>query len=586
MVRMSRLFGLRNELRNERGQALFILAGAFLALLVLVGLVVDLAVIFVHNGHLRRAVDSAAVAAVSQYRESRTIDQIYASTKEFLEFQLPGVHNVRVYWCDRHLADIDHDLGGTLVDMQSEAYHPHVPRDPGSRLSYQGDTLCSAVGSDPGKRVRVEAWIDVDLFFLPLVGFDQVQLSGWAESEAAVVNMVLLLDTSESMAYGVDSDHDGDVDEDPHACPGDPTLYPRRAGPDSDPANNPVRDSFAECLRACSEEGWCSPFEQVRDSAIKFMANMCDGVDKVAVYHFDKTPVMTPSMELSYTVPITIPSSSGLVVSLTSDIDAVTTDIDNNDKLRVYIRPDNPDYPPGSAYLVGNFKWTNTNIGGGLREATTELVNNGNRDIAVWVIVLLTDGAANATDKAADENGWWTCPSPPGMGGPNERTISPLCRDPEADDADPIRPDSDTVTRHCPAQAVCDRPWYTNSDMEPDLMPYFYDADDYARDMADDAAAQMIAIYTIGFGESVIGYRNPPGRNDAGERLLRYIADVGDDGDNSTAPCGSDFYWDAEHKWPLPEQGEQCGNYYYAEASNLNDVFASIASRLFSRISK
>jgi hypothetical protein len=161
-----------------------------------------------------------------------------------------------------------------------------------------------------------------------------------------------------------------------------------------------------------------------------------------------------------------------------------------------------------------------------------------------------------------------------------------LCRDPEYEDYDlglgPTQPDPTKVTRHCPSQDVCDRSWYTNPG--DTYLPWHYDADDYARDRADEASSQMIAIYTIGFGESVIDYSS--GREDAGERLLRYIADVADDGSIYTAPCGSDFYWDSEYKWPLPNQGEQCGNYYYAEAANLNHVFASIASRLFSRISK
>ena len=41
----------------------------------------------------------------------------------------------------------------------------------------------------------------MNLVFLSLVWGNQVMLRGQAEAEAAVLNMVLLLDTSESMAY-------------------------------------------------------------------------------------------------------------------------------------------------------------------------------------------------------------------------------------------------------------------------------------------------------------------------------------------------------------------------------------------------
>jgi len=112
-----------------------------------------------------------------------------------------------------------------------------------------------------------------------------------------------------------------------------------------------------------------------------------------------------------------------------------------------------------------------------------------------------------------------------------------------------------------------------------------YDADDYARDIADLASSQQIAVYTIGFGNKVIAASS--GRPDAGERLLRYIADVGDDGNLETAPCGSDFYWDDVVENPIPGLGESCGNYYYApDAAALQDVLEDIASRIFSRITQ
>jgi len=588
LLRMHRL----PNLRDERGQSLIIIAGTFVALLALVGLVTDVAIIYVNNGHLRQAVDSAAVAAVNQYRERREIDEIYASAAEFLQLQLPaGLYNAEVYWCDLDAGHQGYTRSNYLGESTGEVYTPH---DAG---------LCSGPDESPRKRVRVEAWLDVDLVFLPMLGFDQVRLFAQAESEAAVVNMVLLLDTSESMAYDT--------------CPSSSAAYPITV-PDHGTYN-----SFFDCLEACSlynpgtethadGEGWCEPFESVRDAAVRFMDHMREGVDQAAVYHFDKTPVLTPTVSVGCdllgqqpgvdcdpclvtnpTTTLPIPISSGMVVPLTTTQQAITTALSSNSTLHVYVSPPVP-APCDHLGHTRGYKWQSTNVGGGLHEATTELVRNGERDIAVWVIVLLGDGAANAADWAT--TGWWACPPAPYPPPDGTRYVTPRCRDKELDDPasedlDPTQPLTTTASRHCPSSADCDRPWYTGP-----FVPQEYDADDYARDMADLASSYQIALYTIGFGDAVIWYgcETPEdigtctkGRPDAGERLLRYVADVGDDGDVHTAPCGSDFYWDPEHMWPIPDRGDDCGNYYYApDANELDRVFEKIASRVFARITR
>ncbi|HHS98567.1 MAG TPA: hypothetical protein ENK08_11880 [Chloroflexi bacterium] len=599
----------RLPIRSQGGQAIIIVALAFITLLLFVGLTTDAALIYVSYNRLRRAVDAAAVSAVNQYREGRTVSDMYNAVLETLQIQLPGLENARLYWCDyeRNLDDPT-DLGPALTDMLGQTFYPHIPRDDSVHQQNDpvgGETLCASPTDPPRKHVRVMAWLPVNLVFLRLVGRDQITLWAQSEAEAAVLQMVLLIDTSESMAYGVDEDGDGIVteSEDPNACPPYASAYPRTA-------HGTEFNTFYECIKACSTEGWCSPFEQVRSAAWEFAARMRDGVDWVGVYHLDKTPVMTQSVDvavctvtsgtqvLTKTVYMTITPSSGVVIPLTTTRQAVLDAIANNDLLHVYVKPAKWEFDPECDYTPTNpwsdnyYKWTSTNIGGGLREAVSELVNNGNREIGVWVIVLLSDGAANATDIAADENSWYTCPSgpPPGSGylcpvagsdARDERNYSPRCRDPELPDGttDVL---TTTVSRHCPSDEDCDRPWYTN--LNDVYLPNCYDADDYARDAADLAASEQISVFTIGFGRLVVSARR--GRADAGERLLRYIADVADDGNNETAPCGSDFYW-SEEPDPMPPPGTDCGNYYYApDPDHLEEVFEAIASRIFSRISR
>ncbi len=546
---------------DERGQVIVIVALSFVVLLALVGLTIDAGLIYVGYTRLRRAIDASAVSAVNQYREGRTASELYAAVVETMELQLPGVRDIRFYWCSS---------GG--VDMVEHA--------PGEYYDAHDPELCT---TPRRKLVRVEARLPVELTFISLVWRDEIILSARTQAEAAVLNMVLLLDTSESMAYTT--------------C--DPGLE---------------EPEFFACIEACRAAGNCQPFDStnvpaepsVRWAAHQFVDTlMRDGVDRVAVYHFDKTPVLTQSVEMytcldpmTMTVPITLPTSSGRVIELSNDKHAVLEAIDTGQgipshPLNVYVRPPACDaqtgecctYPTHVGGYVGEegmgygYRWASTNVGGGLREAVTELVMNGNTDAAIWVIVVLSDGAANATDQASDENSWWTCPSP--SGSPNYRNRylnAPFCRDPEHDGV---------VTRHCPSQEVCDReePWYTNANFN--YQEWLYDADDYARDIADLASSQQVAVYTIGFGPKVINANPNRGRPDAGERLLRYIADVGDDGDVETAPCGSDYYWDDVVVDPIPSPGEDCGNYYYAEtAGDLVNVFEDIVSRIFSRITE
>jgi len=82
---------------------------------------------------------------------------------------------------------------------------------------------------------------------------------------------------------------------------------------------------------------------------------------------------------------------------------------------------------------------------------------------------------------------------------------------------------------------------------------------------------------------------------DSGERLLRYVADMGYDPDvkyeKKLWPCQSPWAWNASYA-PLPTGDlllprKNCGNYWYAATGGeLRRVFEEIASRLFTRLAK
>jgi len=68
----------------ERGQVLVIVALSAVVLIAIVGLALDVGTLFIGNARLRRAVDSAALAAALQYRKDPTTEL----TKTATEFML------------------------------------------------------------------------------------------------------------------------------------------------------------------------------------------------------------------------------------------------------------------------------------------------------------------------------------------------------------------------------------------------------------------------------------------------------------------------------------------------------------------
>jgi hypothetical protein len=93
-----------------------------------------------------------------------------------------------------------------------------------------------------------------------------------------------------------------------------------------------------------------------------------------------------------------------------------------------------------------------------------------------------------------------------------------------------------------------------------------YDADDYARDMADFVSVgQQALIYTIGFG-TALGHVDPIS-NSRAEQLLNYAADIGDNGKIDTGP------------------GARNPDYFYAhDATALATIFQTISDQIATRL--
>ncbi len=288
--------------RREGGQSLALIAVAFFGLLVFAGFLTDTLSLYVQYGNLKRAIDAAALGAATQFREGRGVDQLTDIALEFASLHSLVLSEVVVEICDPQAIP--------LSDLCTEP---------------------------PRKFVRVTGSITAPVSFLQLIGIRDVQLTSTAESEAASVDVVLSIDTSESMTYD--------------APPGDPQR---------DPA-------------VCNPTKTCHPFEEVRAAAIAFVNRMDFPYDRVAIVTFDR--------------------SATLVQTLTNDRDALLAAINGLTVFQL-----DPGSPPCSTYYPPNPQaCTSTNQGGGLKVANAAFFTPSPRLEALWVTVHLSDGAANAS---------------------------------------------------------------------------------------------------------------------------------------------------------------------------------------------
>ena len=612
--------------RSQAGQSVVLLAIAMIALIAFVGLVTDISLLFVRYSTLRRAVDMASIAAAGQIREGRDHLDIVSAAYQFVT------------------------LHGVGVDAINEIFVETCETNPGD------PELCTLPRR---KLVRVIAQIDSPTTFLAVLGWGSIRLEASATAEAAVVDVALVLDTSESMSKETCFQGVGDAGV---ACDGrddfqgilpNPAVGGWRTTPDGftyyyydkngdgqitipqDISKNftygsPVNDqAWGVYCNDPNGDGWfndlvCQPFKQVREAAAAFIDQL-DFVrgDRVAIITFDRFPILRdPDCVLP--AAITDPGTPSCLRD-----GPLTGLIDNEGLARAVLLGDPTYYNPGDAGYpyrealrgIGvyinpypsdrwNWCWTdpttwgdplpwayekiapcgNTNLGGGIRAADSVLrgyhprtgADMGTaRHEAVWVMVLLTDGAANVTDPKD--------PLPPS---PTDYGYFGYCP-PDTFRDDPNNPGQTGVAPYCRD----DDAWSRHSSTDAN-----YDADDYARDWADSASlspeegGDFIATFAIGLGAEVL-WSKPYTQPWHGEALLRYIADVGDNGHR-------DGTGDWENGIPDPDPfsvsecenvahgvvggtNPSCGNYFSApDAHGLQAIVSEIASRMFTRVAR
>ena len=533
----------KNHSPKERGQVLIIVVFAIVGLIAFIGLVVDLGLVYIGHGQLRRSVDAAALAASLQYRKGYRLIDLQRSATEFLTLNGINDPNVTIVTCDEDAALCDKNGDGTVSENEHR------------------------------KLVQVIASSTVHLAFLPVIGWNEVPLKAEAVSEAASVDVVIAIDRSESMTGDADKT---DPMYDPSQCNNNPPPYNGGGG-------------FS---------GSCDPFTDVKRAADSFVDQLFFPYDRVAIITFDRhvhcksSPACLTEDRLS--LALTSEENQihnhlrNLWVYQTGDDSTPDSDVGwdgphicnrwpgyttdpatrfadgagpgpcrwYNDTSQQYIGFDCP-----TAYANNDFSsCTSTNIAGALMAAGDEFAASMRQE-ALWVVILLTDGAANSSTDASGNLPFGFCPQ-------GTKRNQPYCRDNEPFT---LLPDGITKvydnTRHCidpdPALhitvamnlmclGVTDPTWDFAGTRDDGSS---YDADDSARDMADWLSQNNVLIFSIGLGRLVTNQSFGDPRD--GEELMKYAAGV-----------GGGLYF------PAPDSSE------------LRQIFARIADNIATRLTR
>ncbi len=566
---------------SERGQALIILAVSFLALLAFVGLVTDVGALYTTYTQLKRAVDAAAVAAANNIKIQVAGDT--TANRELLENAA------------REMLKLNN-----VTDVESLEV---VLCDDGSRPP-EFAAMCPESGEAPRKLAYVEATQLSPVYFLSLFGIQAVPITLYSVGEAATVDLVIVLDTSESMASdSCDAQPPGDSDP-PCTLGFDPNNF------------NPA---------TCNSTNSCYPMRQAKDAAKSLVQRLLPGYDQVAVVTFDyqahiianlnpdmgavagaidtigvhnDAPTslltwyyeMTPTDPPEYAVfnPIFpddrdgngsdndpgLPCTDEIINSTGAsgsdlwdddtgqpcDSDDILDAYDWNDNYDPDLNPtghtdDDTDPIPGTNSDVSILS---TCIGCGIRQAV-EVLQAGGRQASVWVIVLLSDGIPNLSDMPSTFAGipsgyrYGFCGS-----NPANAYWSTFCID-----NNPTRYCIDDNANECP-------PGTTHTTTSAP-----YSVKDYAFDMIDEAGLLVSTNPDEPLGEDIVMYSIGLDAARNGADVLRYMANLGQDGNRDTDECDG------------IAPTSNCGNYYYAPtAEYLDRIFESIAANIFTKISR
>lgn len=443
---MKASFTHKKSRKSEHGNTLAIFALAIAGLATIVGLTVRAAPsTYITENDLQAIVNEAAWAASGQFKKNYTVASLENAAQNVFNIFSVEPETLVVETCDTVAEANSLDITD-LTDQQM--------------LNMIDPEVCTL----PLKKL-------VRLTVTAAVGPEQEPATVQAISEAPSLDLVLAIDTSESMTWGWDNQI---MDRDPYAC---------------------------------NLTNTCQPFLDVKNGYSSLLTQIYFPYDRVGIVTFDKDAAM--ALPLSDDIDMVQNAVASLQVFEGNQACPYRFEEMNGDRLSYDPIPGddvNPcrlyhDTNTGQGYAAGAYigfdcpafygptpdatACMTTNTGDGI--ALAKHILEFARPEALPVLVLLSDGAANSGHDPISNR---LCPSA-------ENTYAwfnahPLCRD------------ADVLERHCwdTASLDCLNASYPVGSVSS-VNQALYDADDYAKDMFDLLSRNGTVIYTIGIGSQV-----------------------------------------------------------------------------------
>ena len=220
--------------RANKAQVLVIFAFGIFALAAFLGLAMDAASLYLTHARLKRAVDAAAVSAANDIKQGQQVQQLTEAAKEILLLHNVVMEEDGVDKVDLHVYDCNIT---NLADLAPDFFE-----------------ICPSGDEYPRKLVYVQATQAAPLYFMQLIGFTEIPLTVSSISEAAPVDLVVVIDTSESMGS-----------DDPTFGTGGGTYDPQ----------------------ICNAADDCHPLQEAKNAAVKLMDSLYEGYDRIAVVTYD-----------------------------------------------------------------------------------------------------------------------------------------------------------------------------------------------------------------------------------------------------------------------------------------------------------
>lgn len=218
---------------KEKGQSIIILAFSFIGLIALLGLAIDLGMVYIEKTSLGRAIDASVLSGVTELSNE---EEATVRTIEYLalnDYDIDNDSNVYVRGCVSDVQNwfnADGSFCGTigcgndnnplqLVNVPSggapnDWYYPYQIHDDNddnvtnvfwiNTYAYQGNhvTACSGTSLGEANKISITGTVKVDMSFFQLLGWQNVPVTTHATAQNLdSIDAVVVLDRSGSMEF-------------------------------------------------------------------------------------------------------------------------------------------------------------------------------------------------------------------------------------------------------------------------------------------------------------------------------------------------------------------------------------------------